>query len=248
MHKKFHQFALQSALFKGRADWYFCYLKSEKIAHVLSRLADAAPAEAASSVHELARSASKLPESIVRFASGELEQGSTLADIFSLLSAVRFASTEGKISSPNALLLVEEYEHMAEKLGLVGHPSPFVSSEDFSVPALSPESNISLPEGATSLKDKNKTKGHLSVGKAGPKGHQSGSEKRPDSKERGERLSLILEVIRKQNGASIKDISAIVKNYSEKTIQREITALIKQGLVRKEGERRWSLYLPVSGI
>ena len=33
---KFHEFALKSILFKGRTDWYFCYLKTERIAHVLT--------------------------------------------------------------------------------------------------------------------------------------------------------------------------------------------------------------------
>lgn len=238
MHKKFHEFALQSVLFKGRSDWYFCYLKSEKIAHVLSRLADVAPGELAPSLHELARSASKLPESVVRFAAGELEQGSVLGDIFVLLSAVRFASTKGVISSPNALLLVEEYERIAEKLGLAGHPSPFVSSEDFSVPTLPAQMNISLPaKDIRQLADK----GH-------DKGQVSSNNKQIDPAQKEERLSRILEVIRKQKNASIKDISAIVKEYSEKTIQRELLALISRGLVRKVGERRWSVYIPVSGI
>ena len=32
---------------------------------------------------------------------------------------------------------------------------------------------------------------------------------------------------------------------SEKTIQRELNILIERGLIRREGERRWSVYLPV---
>ncbi|OGC81092.1 hypothetical protein A2943_01455 [Candidatus Adlerbacteria bacterium RIFCSPLOWO2_01_FULL_51_16] len=243
IHKKFHEFALQSALFKGRSDWYFCYLKAEKIAHVLSRLADATPGESAPSMHKLARTASKLPESVVRFVAGELEQGSVLADIFTLLSAVRFASTEGNMSSQNALLLVEEYEHIAEKLGASGQPSPFVSSEDFSVPPLPAQMNISLPARALSLKDKVKgqSKGH-------PQAAEPLGGKQADLAQREIRLSRILEAIRTLKSASIRDISAVVKEYGEKTIQRELLVLIEQGLVRKVGERRWSVYTPVSGI
>ena len=243
-NKKFHEFALQTVLFKGRSDWYFCYLKAEKISHVLLLLANASGGEGALSLREIARTAGKLPESIVRFAAGELEQGSVLADVFALLSTVRFASTEGSVSKENAVLLIEEYEQIAEKLGLSGHPSPFVSSDDFSLPPLPTQKNIALPA-SSFLKDKNK--GHLPA-QAGSKGHPPALGKQADSIQKQKRLSVILEVIRKHRSASIKDISAVVKEYSEKTIQRELSTLIKQGLVRKEGERRWSIYMPTSGI
>ena len=241
INKKFHEFALQSVLFKGRSDWYFCYLKAEKIAHVLMLLANATAADTAVSLRELSRTAAKLPESVVRFAAGEFPQGSVLADVFSLLSAVRFASIEKTISPGNTLLLIEEYEHIAQRLGASGHLSPFVSSEDLSIPPLPEQKSIS----AISVKDKNK--GHISA-QADSKRHVSKAEPRPDSGERQERLSLILEVVRQLKSASIKDISAVVKNYSEKTIQRQLSALIEQGLVRKEGERRWSVYYAVSSF
>src|SRR3989344_1758597 len=216
-NKKFHEFALQSVLFKGRGDWYFCYLKAEKIAHVLMLLANATAADTAVSLRELSRTAAKLPESVVRFAAGEFPQGSVLADIFSLLSAVRFASVEQTISPGNTLLLIEEYERIAEKLGASGHPSPFVSSDDFSLPPLPEQKSItssttgsagfSAPALELPLKDKSKGQSQR---------HSLQKAQRPDSGEKQERLSLILEVIRKQKNASIKDISAIVKNYSEK--------------------------------
>jgi len=57
-------------------------------------------------------------------------------------------------------------------------------------------------------------------------------------------MSLILELVRKKKSLSIKEIATVVKGCSEKTIQRELALLIHQGLVRKVGERRWSLYLP----
>ena len=42
-----------------------------------------------------------------------------------------------------------------------------------------------------------------------------------------------------------KDVSAVIKDYSSKTIQRELLNLIRQGLIRKEGERRWSVYTAI---
>lgn len=62
-----------------------------------------------------------------------------------------------------------------------------------------------------------------------------------EKKETG-RTQKILDTIKSKRHASIKDISSVVLNVSEKTIQRELAKLIQQGRVRKEGERRWSTY------
>ncbi len=57
-----------------------------------------------------------------------------------------------------------------------------------------------------------------------------------------DRREAILSIIKNKPTASIKDISAHIRNVSEKTVQRELIALIAMGLVVKEGERRWSKY------
>jgi DNA-binding transcriptional ArsR family regulator len=57
-----------------------------------------------------------------------------------------------------------------------------------------------------------------------------------------DRREAILSVIRNKKRVSIKDISVLVRGVSEKTIQRELSALIDTGTVSKEGERRWSTY------
>lgn len=57
-----------------------------------------------------------------------------------------------------------------------------------------------------------------------------------------DRISRILAVVRDSNGVGIKDIHAVVSDCSEKTIQRDLMTLIENGLVKREGERRWSQY------
>jgi DeoR/GlpR family transcriptional regulator of sugar metabolism len=52
----------------------------------------------------------------------------------------------------------------------------------------------------------------------------------------------VLNVIRDKGNATIKDIIEVVKDCSEKTIQRELIVLIKDGIIIREGERRWSKY------
>ncbi len=57
-----------------------------------------------------------------------------------------------------------------------------------------------------------------------------------------DRQQVILDVLRGRGPVSIKDISAVVKDCSEKTIQRTLNDLIKDGTVVREGDRRWSRY------
>ena len=56
------------------------------------------------------------------------------------------------------------------------------------------------------------------------------------------RTERILAVVRDKGAATIKDIADVVTDCSEKTIQRELINLIKDGKVHREGERRWSKY------
>ncbi len=57
--------------------------------------------------------------------------------------------------------------------------------------------------------------------------------------DRRERIKTILEA---KGEATIKDISEIITDCSEKTIQRELNAMIDENLVKRQGERRWSKY------
>lgn len=58
----------------------------------------------------------------------------------------------------------------------------------------------------------------------------------------GTRTERILTFLKDKNDATIKDIAEVITDCSEKTIQRELTSLIKDGIIVREGERRWSKY------
>ncbi len=57
------------------------------------------------------------------------------------------------------------------------------------------------------------------------------------------RQARILTVIEARGEASIKDIVEVINDVSEKTIQRELSAMIEDNLVKRQGERRWSKYM-----
>lgn len=114
--------------------------------------------------------------------------------------------------------------------------------------------NLVLPElgseyfGPTFIKDNQKGRG---------KG-QKISAKRPENKvklppslnesspvfaRKQSRKDKIVEILQKNKGSvTVKDISQVISDCSEKTLQRELIFLVKTGVLKKEGQRRWSTY------
>jgi hypothetical protein len=56
------------------------------------------------------------------------------------------------------------------------------------------------------------------------------------------RRETIITLLKKRPFVTVKDVSEVIGNCSEKTIQRELLLLVGQGVLKKEGERRWSKY------
>ena len=57
-----------------------------------------------------------------------------------------------------------------------------------------------------------------------------------------QRRASILSVVKNIVNPSTKDIADVIKDCSEKTIQRELLDMVAKGILKKEGERRWSRY------
>jgi predicted HTH transcriptional regulator len=62
------------------------------------------------------------------------------------------------------------------------------------------------------------------------------------SAKKGNRQSVIIGLLKRKKEIMIKDVSPLIKGCSEKTIQRELSAMVQSGLLKKEGEKRWSKY------
>jgi predicted HTH transcriptional regulator len=56
------------------------------------------------------------------------------------------------------------------------------------------------------------------------------------------RRNDVLNVIKTKGQVSIKDITSLLRDTSVKTAQRELLQLVKEGVLKKEGEKRWSTY------
>jgi hypothetical protein len=56
------------------------------------------------------------------------------------------------------------------------------------------------------------------------------------------RQSIIISLLRRKKEIMIKDVSPLIHGCSEKTIQRELLSMVDKGILRKQGEKRWSRY------
>ena len=56
------------------------------------------------------------------------------------------------------------------------------------------------------------------------------------------RQAVILKILSKKGGLNVKDFEDSIKGVSTKTIQRELLSMVASGVLKKEGERRWSTY------
>ncbi len=61
-------------------------------------------------------------------------------------------------------------------------------------------------------------------------------------KDKNNRQDIILSMLKSGVKLTIKDFARNIKDCSEKTIQRELLSLVSKGILKKEGERRWSKY------
>jgi DNA-binding transcriptional ArsR family regulator len=88
------------------------------------------------------------------------------------------------------------------------------------------------------IKDTNKrtNKGQMSDTKLGSDRNQ---ENKPKNSARREK---IIDILKQKGKVSVKDVSAEIPDVSEKTLQRELVSMVEEGIIQKEGERRWSRY------
>lgn len=64
----------------------------------------------------------------------------------------------------------------------------------------------------------------------------------PVAVKKNKRQSLIIALLKRKKEVMIKDVTEVIRDCSEKTIQRELLNLVEQGVLSKVGERRWTKY------
>lgn len=73
-------------------------------------------------------------------------------------------------------------------------------------------------------------------------GHSNGQKKKKTKKSKNGRRQKILSLFETQDEITINDVEEIIEGCSRKTMQRELLSLVDEGILSKEGEKRWSTY------
>jgi len=58
-----------------------------------------------------------------------------------------------------------------------------------------------------------------------------------------ERKDKILEIVKDKEKVTVGELSSMFGQYSEKTIQRDLLEFVSDGVLRKEGDKRWRTYI-----
>lgn len=152
-------------------------------------------------------------------------------ELLALSSILSIARTGGFLSSMNSDLIAREAQVLLQEIASYEEPRLFLDD--------SPTLSV-LAKGASVISNKQLTQ-ELRPQTQKPAQNHKGHIKDTDSNIK-DRREAVLSVIRSKGVAHIKDISTHIRGVSEKTIQRELAGLISAGIVKKEGERRWSSY------
>lgn len=192
-----------------------------------------------------------LSSSFTVSSSSPMDKSSVIQSLFTAaletLSLLNVARISNLISDMNHKILVREIDMVVsmlkDKLVQNAENAGYVLSETF---FRTPD----LFSSGFRSDSKNPSKGHdfrnkemsdrgvtgLSAVSGGIEGHVSVQLKKT------QRQTAIISALKERADLTIKDFSKIIRDCSEKTIQRELIELVEKGLVVRMGERRWSRY------
>lgn len=155
-------------------------------------------------------------------------------ELLALSSLLSIARTGGYLSPMNAELIAREAHLLLSEVS--AYEEPKLSFEETPSLAALARSSAAAPRAPrqAARSEAPAEEGEAPVREV--KGHSD------EIKDKGGRKDAILSVLKSKGPSYIKDISTIIRDVSEKTIQRELQALVLEGRVRKSGERRWTTY------
>jgi hypothetical protein len=185
--------------------------------------------------------------------------------IFEIVSLLEIARVSSMLSDANFSLLRLEYlkllEMLSSKYNLSSAPALALSSDFFRISdePTKDRSEISRDLHAGIFQPYDNANRPPEPARQSDKGHQSMSFKKDESAVRQlpsaastqsafqkktpeDRRQEILKLLRKKKELTVKDLVAVIPGVSDKTLQRELSAMADQGIVGKSGKKRWSKY------
>ena len=230
--------------FKGQDHLTFTFKKAEKITAALylvsSLLKDNEPLK-----WEIREKAVSLISTTIALNSIEpSDKNALLQALFSVfletLTLLNISLLAGLVSEMNYSVLKKEIDQVVallkEKVTEDTARAGYILSDSFFRTDFKPDSNS---QGQLSLNNTN----NVLEGLHKSNENKGKREKMPVIKDKkDDRKTIITDLLRKQSNLTIKDFARVISGCSEKTIQRELLDLVQKGIVKKEGERRWSTY------
>ena len=258
------------SVFKNDAFANFVHKKTERITTALYLITNLLPKEEPIK-WRLREKGIELMSRVLHFGAGRGDDGVypdvlVIPSIIELCSLLEVSYSSGAISEMNFVVLKREYENVIELFEKAATRRRETEREGYMIPKnffdlpyesslvdllgvaartdgthknMSPAQNMSdISETAVSAY-KGQSVMRSSPIKTAVSLQQHEGVRNPRSKNRRE---SIVSILRQQGRLGIKDITKVIRGCSEKTVQRELLSLVKEGVVMKEGERRWSVY------
>jgi len=161
-----------------------------------------------------------------------------IAKLYELSSLIEMLNAAGYMSQQNLLVLKREInglcvflrkvEDVPESEGVDFH------SDFFETPVLE---NVKkdIDDKGHLYKTYNRAQEKVTIRKVGA------SNKRQNTVQ-VDRRDAILSLLKDKQKITVKDALSVIPGCSSKTVQRELVAMVEEGILNKEGERRWSTY------
>ena len=146
-------------------------------------------------------------------------------ELLALSSVLSIAKAGGALSSMNAELIAREAHMLLQEIAM--YEEPRVAFDQ--VPSFS----AFLKSSERSPLSREQNSPHESAVAKNSKGQ---------IKDKSSRRETILSILRTNGPLFIKDISMTMRDVGGKTVQRELQALVASGMVKKEGDKRWTKY------
>jgi len=188
---------------------------------------------------------------------------STTRNVLSIVSFLEVARLSGMISEMNFSILCSEFEKLLEVLDSLDRS---VAKQDELVLSrsyfdVSEQLKVSSEQEKTSLvgqkrrepvnnnevkKMVDSSKGQITADRVSPvtvKRQNTVHSSIADLSDKKDlRKGVILGILKRLTSITVKDVSAVVSDCSEKTLQRELQSLVDRGVLNKVGTRRWTRY------
>ncbi len=150
-------------------------------------------------------------------------------ELLALSSLLSVARTGGLLSDMNADLIIREAHILLQEIASYQEPRLFLEEAPTLAELSKRAPDLHEPRAPQPRPERTEKpvvyKGHLS-----------------DNDSLTNRQGAILTILKANGPSYIKDISTMIRDVSEKTIQRELQSMVAAGSIERSGERRWTQY------